>query len=428
MLAWVSIAIFLATLAVFVTDRLHRSVVALVGAVAMVAAGALFGFYSEGQAFAAIDFHTLGLLLGMMVLADLLSKTGLFEYLALVAAQHSKGLPWRLMVLLCSLTAILSMFINNIPAMMLIGPVTIMVAHKLRASPVPFLIGEALFSNLGGTATLIGDPPNMLIGSAAGYTFNDFLLTLFPIVAVTFLPTLWALHSAFGKETWRRSEETDKLERLRPTEIIKDYRSLVKLVAVLALVLVLFALQNVLHLQPAFLVLAGVALALLLLLPHSIELVQDAEWNMLVFFTCLFVLVGGLEAAGVIKFLAAGVAELARNHMLLAAILLIWIAAVMSALVDNIPFAVATVSILKTLQADGLHVEPLWWALALGIGLGGSGTPFGASANIIALRYSERAGYPISFPMWTRSASVAALVSCVVATAVFAVMFGLIKS
>jgi Na+/H+ antiporter NhaD/arsenite permease-like protein len=425
--AWVASLIFLATFAAIMTDRVHRTIVAWIGATAMIAIGLIMGFYSQAQALAAIDFNTLGLLMAMMMLVAMLGKTGVFEYLALLAAQRSGGDPWRLMVLLGGLTAVISMFLDNVTTIVLIGPVTLLLARMLDLNPVPLLMGEALLSNIGGTATLVGDPPNILIGSAAGFSFNDFLLIMLPIVIVAYYPTLLALRWAFADEMRAVTHRLKELHALHPPDSIKDYATMSKVLTALGVTITLFFFHDALHLKPAYVAFAGVAIALALVQPHPEDVLREVEWSVLLFFTCLFITVGGLEAAGVMKTLSELVVDFSRTHLLLSAVLLIWVAAFLSGIVDNIPFAVAMVPVIKGLEAEGLAVEPLWWALALGVGFGGNGTPIGATANVIAVTLSERAGRPITFRMWFKSGSVVTIVSCAVGTLVFLVIFGLIK-
>jgi len=426
--AWVSTAIFLITFAAIMTDWAHHTIVAWIGAVAMVAAGLLMGFYSQEQALAAIDFNTLGLLLGMMLLMAMLGKTGLFEYLAIQAGQRSGGDPWRLLLLLGGLTAFVSMFLNNLTVIILIAPVTLLVADRLRINPVPLIMGEAMLSNIGGTATLIGDPPNTMIGSAAGFTFNHFLWVLLPIVIVAYLPTLWTIRWVFAEEIRQRSSQLEALNALRPADSIKDAAALKKLLLVLGLVFGLFILQGSLSLTPWYVAFLGVGLAMAWVRPNPEEILKEIEWSTLLFFTCLFVIVGGLEAAGVMKLAAGILKDFAGSQLLLTAVLFIWVAALLSAIMDNIPFVVAMIPILKSLGAEGLPIEPLWWALALGAGFGGNGTPIGASANILAIALSKRAGRPITFRTWVRCGALVTIVSCAVGTVVFLVIFGLIKN
>ena len=424
---WVATAIFLITFAAIMTDWVHHTIVAWIGAVAMVAAGLLMGFYSQGQALTAIDFNTLGLLLGMMLLMAMLGKTGAFEYLAIQAARRAAGSSWRLLMLLGGLTAIVSMFLNNLTVIILIAPVTLLVADRLRINPLPLLMAEAMLSNIGGTATLIGDPPNTMIGSAAGFTFNDFLWVLFPIVVAAYFPTLWTIRWLFAEEFRQHSKQFQTLSAVCPADSIKDAAALKKLLLILGLVLGLFVLQGSLSLAPWYVAFLGVGLAMIWVRPNPEEMLKEIEWSTLLFFTCLFVIVGGLEAAGVMKLAAGMLTEFTSSQLLLTAVLLIWVAALLSAIVDNIPFVVAMIPILKSLGAEGLSVEPLWWALALGAGFGGNATPLGASPNMLTMALSKRAGHPITFRAWVRCGIPVAIVSCAMGTLVFLLIFGVLR-
>ena len=425
--AWISSLIFLLTIAVLLTDWVHRTIVVWVGAAMMMAVGLTMGFYSQGQALASIDFNTLGLLLGMMMLMAMFRHTGAVEALALLAAQKAGGSPVRLLAILGGLTAIISMFLNNATVIILIAPVTILVADRLAINPVPYLMAEAFLSNLGGTATLIGDPPNILIGSAAGLSFNDFLIILLPVVLIAYYPTLWTIQRMFGAELPESTDLPETLSAIEPSDSITDKAGLIKLAVVLGTMLALFTLQDVLHLQLAVITFLGIALAMAWVLPNPEDLLKEVDWNALLFFTSLFIAVGGLGAAGVMKSVAETLAGFAGSHVLLTAVLLIWVAALLSAIVDNIPFVVAMIPIIKGLETQGTSMEPLWWALAIGAGFGGNATPIGASANIMTMTLAERAGRPITFRMWFGSGSIVTIVSCAIATLVFLVIFGLIK-
>lgn len=426
--AWVSSLIFLATIAILLTDWVHRTIVVWVGAAVMLAVGMAMGFYTQGQALASIDFNTLGLLLGMMMLMAMFRNTGAVEALAILASQKAGGSPVRLLAILGGLTAIISMLLNNATVILLLAPVTIMVAANLKISPVPLLMAEAFLSNLGGTATLIGDPPNVLIGSAAGLTFNDFLIILLPVVLVAYYPTMWTIRRLLATDLPEGAGKRADFAAMRPRDSIKDRPGLTKLLVVLGIILALFTLQDVLHLQLAVITFLGVALAMAWLLPNPGDLLKAVDWNVLIFFTSLFIAVGGLEAAGVLKTVAHAMAGFTGSHVLLTAVLLLWVAALLSAVVDNIPFVVAMIPIIKGLETQGTSLEPLWWALAIGAGFGGNATPIGASANILTIALSERAGYPITFRTWLWSGTIVTLVSCAVGTLVFLVIFGLIKN
>ena len=422
----VAIGIFLAMLVVILAEWAHRTIVAWVGAMMMVAAGLAMDFYTQRQALAAVDFNTLGLLLGMMMLMAMLKETGLFEALAVLAARHSRGDPWRLLSLLGGLTTVVSMVLNNVTVIILIAPVTLSVTARLKLNPVPFLVAEVLLSNLGGTATLIGDPPNTIIASAAGFSFNSFLVVLLPIVVAAYYPTLWCLRWVFAGSQ-HASFGTAALKELRPETFIKNWPSVIKLVSVLVTVIGLFMVQGLVSLQPAYIAFIGVALAMILVPANPEKVLQEVEWSILIFFACLFVAVGGLESAGVMAVVAQSLATFAGSHVLVSAVVLIWIAALLSALVDNIPFTIAMVPVLKGLETNGVSVEPLWWALALGVGFGGNGTPIAASANLVAIAMSQRAGYPITARTWLRAGGLATIVSCTVGTLVFLLIFGVLK-
>src|SRR5438094_3243380 len=336
----------------------------------MLAVGLAMGFYTQGQALAAIDFNTLGLLLGMMMLMAMFRNTGAVEALAILAAQKAGGSPVRLLAILGGLTTIISMLLNNATVILLLAPVTITVAAHLKVSPVPLLMGEAFLSNVGGTATLIGDPPNVLIGSAAGLTFNDFLIVLLPVVLVAYYPTLWTIRWLFATELPEVAGKRAGLLPSRPRDSIKDRAGLTKLLVVLGLMLALFTLQDALHLQLAVITFLGVALAMAWLLPNPGDLLKAVDWNVLLFFTSLFIAVGGLEAAGVLKAAAQVLASFAGSHVLLTAVLLLWVAAVLAAVVDDVPYVVGMSPLIKGREAQRPSMAPVQCVLATGAGCG----------------------------------------------------------
>jgi Na+/H+ antiporter NhaD/arsenite permease-like protein len=419
----VSVSIFLATFVVFLTEKAHRTIVALAGAAVMLLVGMAMGFYSQEQAFHSIDFNTLGLLLGMMILVAMLGRTGAFEYLATVAAKWSGGNPWYLLLLLAGTTTVLSLFLNNVTTIVLIGPVTILVAEILGISPIPLLMAEALLSDTGGVATLIGDPPNVLIGSAAGFSFNDFLVHLAPVVLVACLAILVWLRIAFRKELSETPENIEALMTLDAEGALRDKKSLTRVVIVLGVVILLFFTADRLHLTPALVALLGAIGALVWVRPDVEATLRDVEWSVLLFFAALFVTVGGVEASGVLGLVAEPIANLAEQNLLLTAIALLWISAMMSAIVDNIPFTIIMIPVILELQASGIYTAPLWWALALGAGFGGNGTPIGSTANVIAISISEKTRTPITTATWMRVGLPAMIITCSVGTIMFVLMF-----
>lgn len=420
----VSTAIFVVVFATILLDRIHRTIVAMAGAAVMVAAGMLMGFYSQEQALHAIDFNTLGLLLGMMILVRILQQTGFFQYLAILTAKASRGNPWFLLVMLGTTTTVLSLFLDNVTTVVLIAPVTILIAELLGISPIPFLIAEALLSDTGGAATLVGDPPNVIIGSAAGFTFGDFLTHTAPVVLVAWLATLLLLRLLFRSELAIPPQNIDALMRLDENEALHDRASLGKTIIVLGVVILLFFLHGQLHLTPAFIALGGAAAALLWVRPDVDETLPPVEWSVLLFFAALFVAVGGLEAAGVLGLLAGRVAGLAQANLLAASLLVLWVAAIASAMVDNIPFTIAFVPVIQQLGHLGIPTSPLWWALALGAGFGGNATPIGSTANIIVVTLSEKTRTPITTRIWVRSGVPVMIVTCIVGSVLFALFFG----
>jgi Na+/H+ antiporter NhaD/arsenite permease-like protein len=420
----VSIAIFVITFAMILLDRVHRTIVGMAGAAVMLAAGMVMGFYSQEQALHAIDFNTLGLLLGMMILVRILEQTGFFQYVAILTAKTSRGNPWFLLVMLGTTTTVLSLFLDNVTTVVLIAPVTILIAELLGISPIPFLIAEALLSDTGGVATLVGDPPNVIIGSAAGFTFGDFLTHTAPVVLVAWLATLLLLRLLFRSELAKPPRNIDALMRLDENEALHDRATLGKTIIVLGVIVLLFFLHGQLHLTPAYIALGGAAAALLWVRPDVDETLPHVEWSVLLFFAALFVAVGGLEAAGVLGLLAGGVVGLAQANLLAASLLVLWVAAIASATVDNIPFTIAFVPVIQQLGHLGIPTSPLWWALALGAGFGGNATPIGSTANIIVVTLSEKTRTPITTRIWLRSGVPVMIVTCIVGSVLFALFFG----
>jgi Na+/H+ antiporter NhaD/arsenite permease-like protein len=415
--------IFLITLIIILSERIHRTTAAGLGAAAMIIFGIEMGFYSQEEALRAIDFNTLGLLLGMMILVRLLEETGFFQYVAILTGKRSGGSPWFLLVTLGTTTTILSMLLDNVTTVILIAPVTILIADILGINSIPLLLAEAILSNVGGVATLVGDPPNVIIGSAANFTFNDFLTHLAPIVIVAWFAALMTLRFLFRKELKERPKNIDALMKIDEKEALKNPNNARKLLIILGIVVVFFFLHSQLHLLPATVAMGGAALGLLWVRTNVEETFSHLEWGVLLFFMGLFVLVGGLEASGVLTLLAGGIIELSTNNLLLASIVLLWVAAIVSAVVDNIPFTIAMVPVILSLGKMGVQTSPLWWALALGAGFGGNGTALGATANVVVVSLSEKTRYPITMKTWIRNGLPVMLVTCVIATVMFVIFF-----
>lgn len=422
-----AVTIFAISLVLIFTDRIHRTIVAVAGASVMVAVGHLLGFYGESEALAVVDFTTIGLLLGMMILVAMLEPTGFFEYLALRAGRLSRGEPLRLFILLGVVTTVLSMFLDNVTTVIVIAPVTLAIARVLQVDAVPLLVAEAMLSNVGGIATLVGDPPNILIGSAAHLSFNDFLTHSLPIIAVVWVVALLLLIFLFRRQLSVRPK-AEALDELHPSEALKQPRVAIKVLAVLAGAVVLFLLQDLLEVSPAFVAMGAAAAGLVLVRPNVPETLERVEWSVLIFFAGLFVMVGGLEAAGVLEAAADRLGAAAGLHPILLGIGLIWVVALLSAVVDNIPITIALIPVIAGLESSGVNVEPLWWALAFGAGLGGNATIIGSTANIVVAGHAERAGTPLSSSAWMRIGFPMLFVTCSVASLLYAALYSVLLS
>ena len=415
--------IFSVSLGLIFAEKLHRTIVAVAGAALMVAVGVWGGFYSEEAAVSAVDFNTIGLLLGMMILVALLEPTGLFQFIAVWAARASRGQPVRLLVLLGTVTTVVSMVLDNVTTVVLIAPVTILVSEILGVSAVPYLIAEALLSNTGGVATLVGDPPNVVIASAAGFTFNDFLTHSLPVVLIAWVAALLLLRYLFRAELAVSPRNAEAVLQLNPAESLDDPAKAKRALVVLGGAVLLFFFHGALNVTPSFIALGAAAVAMVWLKPDVKALLERIEWGVLLFFTALFVMVGGLEAAGVLHALAGLLATLAVLPPVLFGVLTIWVVALLSAVVDNIPITIALIPVIEGLGAAGVDIRPLWWALAFGAGFGGNGTIIGSTANIVVASLSERTRTPITSALWNKRGVPVMLLTCTITSVVYAVIF-----
>jgi len=412
--AWLAVGVFAAAYALIATEKIHRVAAALGGATLMLLIGATdaeHAFFSEE---AGIDWNVVFLLLGMMLIVAVLKRTGVFEYIAIWAAKRAKGRPFRVMVILVLVTAVASAALDNVTTVLLVAPVTFLVCDRLGVPAAPFLIAEALASNIGGTATLVGDPPNIIIASRGGLSYNDFLVHLAPIVILLLVVFVglcrWLFRAAF---TYDPAKAADVMA-LRERDAIRDGRLLVVSSVVLALVTAAFVLHTVLHLEPSVVALVGGLVLLAASRLDATEVAKDVEWPTLVFFTGLFVMVGGLVATGVIDRIAQAAADAVAGKLWLASMVLLWGSAVLSAIVDNIPYVTTmspVVAELVNANGGGQNSQVLWWSLALGADLGGNATAVGASANVVILGMAERAGRRISFWEFTKYGLVVTVVT-----------------
>lgn len=400
----VSLAIFVVTYVVIVTERINRSVVALLGAGLMIFSGVLH----QTEAFAGIDLNTIGLLTGMMVIVSLTQKSGVFQYVAVAVAKFVRADPWGLLVVLSVVTAVFSALLDNVTTVLLIAPVALLITDALKLNPYPYLFTLIFASNIGGTATLIGDPPNIMIGSAAKLGFNDFLFHLGPIAAIIFLLVLLPFYLIWGRKLHATPEDRAQVMAFDERLAITDRRLLKQSLVVIALVILGFVVAHPMGLEPATIAMFGAALLLLLRLlgKGAEEQSRDAhrafaevEWVTIFFFVGLFVIVAGIEKTGALDILAGTIVDLTGGNLGVTAFTILWVSAIFSALVDNIPFVATMIPVIQGLApAFGAEqLNTLWWSLALGACLGGNGSLVGASANLVVAGFAERAGQPIRF-------------------------------
>ncbi|HHN63859.1 MAG TPA: hypothetical protein ENK09_00665 [Nitrospirae bacterium] len=407
---WTATTIFLLSYAVIVSEKIHKTVVAVVGASLMLALKILEqqqAFYVEELG---VDWNVVFLLIGMMTIINILKTTGFFEYIAIKSAKLGKGEPVRIMMILFVVTALLSAMLDNVTTVLLIVPVTFLICDALEVNPVPFLIMQVMASNIGGTATLIGDPPNIMIASKAKLDFMDFIYNLTPVVIVITIVLLVLIKIFFGKRIRTREELKQRIMNMNEREAIKDPLLLKKSLFVLAVVLAGFVFHGMLHYEPATIALFGAGILLLLSKTHDPHrYLSEVEWPTIFFFIGLFIIIGGVVKVGLIKWMSMKMLALTEGNLFATSMILMWFSAVASAIVDNIPY-VATMNPLVIDMAEQIwpdlkgvallqHADlmPLWWSLALGACLGGNGSPIGASANVIVLGMAERSGKRITF-------------------------------
>ena len=409
---WVSTALLIMTYAVIMTEKVNRSVVALLGAGLMICLGVI----NQEAAIRGVDFNTIALLTGMMILVNITRKCGVFQYVAFWAARRAEGIPWKLMVMLSVVTAVLSALLDNVTTVLLVTPVTLMVARELKVAPYPFLFAEVFASNIGGTSTLIGDPPNILIGSATGLSFNDFVTNLAPVVVVIMGLQLLATHLIWGRRMHASDEARARVLDYRPADAITDHTLLWQSLSVLGLVITGFVTARQTGLEPGTVAMFGAAWLMYLYIrghhaeaqsSHVHEVFGEVEWITIFFFVGLFMVVAGVEHAGLLELMANGLMSATAGDPTITALVILWSSAILSAIIDNIPFVATMIPMIKNMAPtmggpEGLM--PLWWALSLGACLGGNGTLVGASANLTVAGLAEREGVSFKFLTYTKLA------------------------
>ena len=415
----IAVIVFVIVMLAIMTEKLHRSLAAIVGAMVVLALHVM----PFDAAMNHIDFNTLGVLLGMMLFVSVVKLSGVFEFLAIKSARIAKGDPWKIMLLFVLLTAVLSAFLDNVTTVLLIGPMTLTVCRLLDISPIPFFMTEIMASNIGGTATLIGDPPNIMIGSAAGFSFLDFIMMDAPAVVVILAVILAVFYLVYGRKMHVGEEQRARVMELDERSYIKDMK-LLKLSAVMTGVVVIgFMAHGALGLESCIIAL-GVAGITILLSGASIEeALSQVEWTTLSFFAGLFVIVGAMAETGVIGMLANGLVDMTGGNVFVTMLVLLVGSALISSFLDNIPFVATMIPILLTMQAEGMDVTPLWWAVSLGACLGGNGTLIGASANVVLSDISKKFGHEITFAAFFKTAFPIMLLTVLIAGAYLVLRF-----
>ena len=413
-----AITVFVIAYALIASDRINKTLVALVGAGIVVALGVVGSddvFFSRETG---IDWDVIFLLFGMMVIVSVLRQTGVFEFIAIWAAKRAKGSPLRIMILLALVTAVASALLDNVTTVLLVAPVTLLVCDRLTINPVPFLMAEVFASNIGGAATLVGDPPNIIIASRAGLTFNDFLIHMTPIVLVVLAVFVVILPWLFRGSFHVDAERVADVMALNEREAIRDGSLLIKCGVVLVLVFAAFILHSVLHIEPSIVALLGAGILVLISRLQRSDYLSSVEWETLLFFAGLFVMVGALVKTGVIADVAQSAVQATGGNALLTAMLILGVSAPVSGIIDNIPYVATMTPIVSELAASipgHIHPDALWWALALGADFGGNLTAVGASANVVMLGIARRADHPISFWEFTRKGAVVTVMSIALA-------------
>jgi Na+/H+ antiporter NhaD/arsenite permease-like protein len=419
---WLAALLFVVTYVVVMTEKVNRAIVDLMAAGLMI----VLGILNQEAAIRGIDFNTIGLLIGMMLIVAVTRQSGIFQFLAIWAAKKVNARPWGILVMISLVTAVTSAFLDNVTTVLLVVPVTLLITEELKVKPYPYLFAMIFSSNIGGTATLIGDPPNIMIGSATGLTFNDFAYNLSPVIFVIMAATLVPIYFIWGRHLRAADEDRQRVMQFNEYEAITDPMLLKHCLIVIGLVVAGFVLARFLGLEAATVAMFGAALLLLLAnfgrsaddqSKHVLEAFNEVEWITIFFFVGLFIVVHGVDSTGLLKLLADKMLALTGGDLSATAMVILWSSAILSAIIDNIPFVATMIPLIKAMAPtfggpEGLM--PLWWALSLGACLGGNGTLIGASANLVVAGFAERAGQPIRFVQYTLMAFPIMLLSIVI--------------
>jgi len=419
---WLAALLFVITYGVVMSEKVNRAIVSLLAAGLMI----VLGILNQEAAIRGIDFNTIGLLIGMMVIVAVTRQSGIFQFLAIWAAKKVNAQPWGILVMISLVTAVTSAFLDNVTTVLLVVPVTLLITEELKVKPYPYLFAMIFASNIGGTATLIGDPPNIMIGSATGLTFNDFAYNLSPVIVIIMAATLIPIYFIWGRYLKAAPEDRQRVMQFNEYEAITDPMLLRHCLIVIGLVIAGFIFARFLGLEAATVAMTGAALLLLLAnwrhgpeeqSKHVLEAFNEVEWITIFFFVGLFIVVHGVDSTGLLRLLADKMLALTGGNLTATSMVILWSSAILSAIIDNIPFVATMIPLIKAMAPtfggpEGLM--PLWWSLSLGACLGGNGTLIGASANLVVAGFAERAGQPIRFVQYTLMAFPIMLLSIVI--------------
>lgn len=415
----ISVVVFLLVMIAIISERVHRSVAAMAGAILLLLTHVL----TIESAVTYVDMNTIGVLVGMMLFVSVVKNSGLFEYIAVKSAKLTQGQPMAILTVFMIITAVLSAFLDNVTTVLLIGPMTIAITQILEVNPVPYLLTQIMASNIGGTATLIGDPPNIMIGSSAGLSFLDFIQNTTPVVVIILLLLAILFYLLYRGSLSVAPENMKKVVGLDENLAIKSKPLLIKSVIMIVLVVLGFIFHSQLGIESATVALSAAAIMLLIGGQDAEEIILGVEWSTILFFVGLFVVVGGMNETGVIAALANWMLTFVGNNQVFAIILILWASAIISAFLDNIPFVATLIPMLLTMEHGGMDVIPLWWALSLGACLGGNGSLIGASANVVLAGVSAKNGYPITFMSYLKTGFPIMILTIVISTVYLLIRF-----
>lgn len=414
------VLIFVISYIMVVSEKINRTIVAMLGASLMI----LFHVVSQDSALEHIDFNTLGLLIGMMIIVNIIKRTGLFQYLAIYTAKVAKGDPLKIIVYFSIITAVASGLLDNVTTILLIVPVSLVISDTLKINPIPFIIAEVMAANIGGAATLIGDPPNIMIGSFTGYGFVDFIINLAPLMLVIFIVTILIIKFIYRKSLVVQEKERKKILVLNPKKSITDRTLLIKSLAVLFMTILGFTIAEVIGVESATIALFGAAVLLLISNINPEDILIDVEWGTIFFFGGLFILVGSLESIGVISMLAEKLLTITKGDVAITTMIVLWMSSILSSFLDNIPYVATMIPLVNEMGSlSTVSFEPVWWALSIGACLGGNGTIIGASANVVARGILEHQNQKISFFGYMKIAFPLMILSIIISTVYLYVIY-----